>query len=82
MSRKDKLISRFCSCPSDFTWAELVTLLNSLGYEEHTGGKTGGSRRRFWNQTTGHVINLHKPHPDPILKRYQIRAVIAELGIC
>ena len=46
MSRKDKLIDRFKSQPKDFTWDELVRLLGYLGYDEATGGKTGGSRRR------------------------------------
>ncbi|MFD3003653.1 type II toxin-antitoxin system HicA family toxin [Pontibacter diazotrophicus] len=82
MSKKDKLIERFCSCPTDFTWSELVSMLNGLGYQEHTGGKTGGSRRAFVHVTTKHVINLHKPHPGNILKRYQLKIVMDSLGIC
>lgn len=69
------------SCPADFTWAKLVTVLNGMGYKERTGGKTGGSRRDFWHPDTGHVIKLHKPHLGAILKRYQLRLVIVELGV-
>ncbi|MBC5995102.1 type II toxin-antitoxin system HicA family toxin [Pontibacter cellulosilyticus] len=81
MARKEKLIARLCSYPTDFTWSELVSVLNGAGYQEHTGGKTGGSRRKFINGA-GHIINLHKPHPGNILKRYQLEIVINSLGLC
>lgn len=38
-------------------------------------GKTGGSRVRFVSQDFPPVI-LHKPHPKPILKRYQLEEII------
>lgn len=75
MSRKEKLIKRFLSCPKDFTWEELVSLLTGFGFEEASTGKTGGSRRRFINEL-GVIITLHKPHPQNILKRYQIEQII------
>lgn len=75
MSRKEKLIKRFLSCPKDFTWEELVSLLIGLGFQEANTGKTGGSRRRFISETQV-VITLHKPHPQNILKRYQIEQII------
>ena len=81
MSKKDKLIAKLCSYPTDFTWDELVSVMNGLGYHEHTGGKTGGSRRRFIDGA-GHIVNLHKPHPGNILKRYQLKIIIESLGIC
>jgi len=59
VSRKEKLIKRFLSCPKDFTWEELVSLLMGLGFQEANTGKTGGSRRRFINETQV-VITLHK----------------------
>ena len=40
MTKKDKLLVRFLSIPQDFTYNELKTLLNSLGYEESNLGKT------------------------------------------
>lgn len=71
MSRRDKLIARLKSRPADFTWDELVRLLEGLGYREVRAGKTGGSRRRFVHSTAP-VIALHKPHPGNIVKRYVI----------
>ncbi|MFD1258069.1 hypothetical protein ACFQ3S_14775 [Mucilaginibacter terrae] len=50
MSRKEKLISRLLSVPKDFTWEELAKVLTNFGYEEFTGGKTGGLRRKFIDQ--------------------------------
>jgi HicA toxin of bacterial toxin-antitoxin, len=75
MTRREKLIKRFLSYPKDFTWEELINLLSGFGFEEVNAGKTGGSRRRFINQT-GVIITLHKPHPQNIIKRYQIEQII------
>lgn len=79
MAKFDKLRERLLSKPSDFTWDELVTLFGHFGYKEVNTGKTGGSRRRFVETATKHVISLHKPHPGKILKSYQINQVIATL---
>lgn len=78
MSRQEKLISRLLSVPKDFTWEELVRVVAFFGYEEFTGGKTGGSRRRFVDDKKN-IITLHKPHPANIVKSYAIREVIAHL---
>ncbi|MBG1266171.1 type II toxin-antitoxin system HicA family toxin [Nostoc sp. WHI] len=75
MTRREKLIKRFLSRPKDFTWEELVSLLSGFGFEEVSTGKTGGSRRRFLNDA-GVIMTLHKPHPQNILKRYQIEQII------
>lgn len=74
MAEHEKLIERFSSKPKDFTWAELTALLQGFGYEEVTGGKTGGSRRRFIHDTAP-AIFLHKPHPGNELKMYQVKEV-------
>ena len=78
MSRKDKLISRLLSISKDFTWDELCKAVAFFGYEELTGGKTGGSRRRFVDGNKN-IITLHKPHPGNIVKAYAIKQVIAHL---
>lgn len=75
MSQRDKLLQRFLRHPVDFTWDELVRLLKSFGYSEASGGKTGGSRRRFTHSNST-CIHLHKPHPGNMLKRYQIDQII------
>ncbi|MBS1531398.1 MAG: type II toxin-antitoxin system HicA family toxin [Bacteroidetes bacterium] len=78
MSRNEKLIARLLSVPKDFTWDELTKVLAYFGYEELTGGKTGGSRRRFVDGNKN-IITLHKPHPANIVKAYAIREVITHL---
>jgi len=77
MSKKDKLIKRLLSVPKDFTYQELKNLLESLGYIENTKGKTSGSRVQF--EKGFHMIRLHKPHPEPVIKTYAIKQVIDEL---
>lgn len=78
MSRKQKLIAKLKSKPKDFTWNELVTLLKALGYRELRRGSTGGSRRRFAHETAA-MISLHRPHPRPELKAYQLDLVLETL---
>lgn len=74
MARLEKLLERFRRLPADFTWDELVRLLRSFGYEIETKGRTSGSRVRFIRP--GYPpINLHRPHPGTILRRYQLRQV-------
>ncbi len=79
MSRKEKLIARLLCRPSDYTFAELTTLLGLCGYTAVGGGKTGGAKVAFID-TTGNYIRLHKPHPRNILKRYQVDDIIAALS--
>ena len=79
MSKHEKLVKRFMSKPKDFSYNELCTLLSGFGYEELSLGKTSGSRVAFFNDSTKHIIRLHKPHPGNILKRYQIDELITEL---
>lgn len=74
MSKREKLIQRFLSKPTDFSWAELKSLLEGFGYSLESGGKTGGSRVKFLHAQHPPVI-LHKPHPTPILKRYQVEQI-------
>jgi len=74
MSKIEKLIIRFLSEPKDFEWTELKKLLVSLGYEEFNSGKTSGSRVKFISEKHAD-ISLHKPHPTPILKKYQIKQI-------
>jgi len=78
MSRRDKLIARLRSRPRDFTWEELVRLLESLGYAEARAGKTGGSRRRFLHPTAP-MVTLPRPHPGSIVKMYVIDDVLRML---
>lgn len=76
MGTKDKLLLRFRSKPKDFTFGELKRLLQSFGYNEDQGS---GSRVVFINSAINHKIKLHKPHPENILKRYQLDLIEKEL---
>ncbi|MEN6620088.1 MAG: type II toxin-antitoxin system HicA family toxin [Smithella sp.] len=78
MSKHEKLIKRFLTHPADFTWDELTALLSGFGYEIIKAGKTGGSRVHFSHQKNDPII-LHRPHPSPVLKRYQIEQIEAVL---
>jgi hypothetical protein len=79
MSKHEKLIKRFKSQPKDFTYEEMKTLLNRLGYEEENKGKTSGSRVIFYNEQLQHSIFLHKPHPGNIIKSYLMKYIEDEL---
>ena len=80
MSKKDKLIARFLTMPSDFHYNELVKLLKYFGFVEVKKGKTSGSRVKFMNGE-GVPIYMHKPHPSGIMKRYQLKQVKETLGL-
>jgi hypothetical protein len=79
MSRYIKLIKRFLAKPRDFTYDELVTLLQGFGYQELKVGKTSGSRTAFFNEKNKNIIRLHRPHPSKVLKHYQLNDVEREL---
>jgi hypothetical protein len=74
LSKKDKLLKRLKSRPTDFTFDELKTLLEHYGYSLTEAGKTSGSRVSFVKGDS--YIRLHKPHPGNILKRYQINDIL------
>ncbi len=78
MSRREKLLKRLMKRPKDFTYEEAKTLLLQLGFEERNKGKTSGSRVVF-KKDENTKIQIHKPHPDKILKKYQIESLLEDL---
>ncbi len=74
MSKKEKLIARFLTMPSDFHYDEVVKLLRFFDFTEVKKGKTSGSRVKFMN-AEGVPIMLHKPHPSGIMKEYQLKQI-------
>lgn len=78
MSKQEKALERLCREPTvaDFTWDELVSLIESLGFELINGK---GSRKKFRHLETNLTINLHRPHPSSIVKKYALRYVVDEL---
>ncbi|WP_420963803.1 type II toxin-antitoxin system HicA family toxin [Brucella sp. IR073] len=73
MTQLDKLIEEFKQCVGPFRYKKLVRILEGLGYEEKT--TRGGSRRRFLNRDTGHIITLHEPHPGNEIQLYLVKQV-------
>jgi predicted RNA binding protein YcfA (HicA-like mRNA interferase family) len=72
MSKSDKRIRRLFAIPppKDFSWKELVALLNSAGFREYCDG---GSHFTF-EHANGYSFSMSKTHPSGILKRYQVDA--------
>ena len=77
MSKKEKLIARLNSKPKDFTYQEAKKLLELLGFYEFNKGKTSGSRVVFIHKQEDKLkIKLHRPHPNNILKTYQLENIL------
>ncbi|MBI4746596.1 MAG: type II toxin-antitoxin system HicA family toxin [Deltaproteobacteria bacterium] len=79
MSKTEKLLQRFLSKPTDFTFEELARLLKSVGYEEEKTGKTSGSRVSFYNSKLDDMVKFHKPHPSSIMKRCYLTEIERKL---
>ena len=73
MGKHEKLLAKLKSRPKDFTFQEVTTLLAGFGYALNQGGS--GSRVRFEHEHCAPVF-MHKPHPSPVLKPYQIDQVL------
>jgi predicted transcriptional regulator with HTH domain len=76
MSAHEKLLERFLRLPKDFTWDELKRLVKRYDYFQSNKGKTSGSRVRFENEDSEIYLDLHKPHPQNILKPYQMKDIL------
>ena len=67
MSKLEKAKNRLLACPKDYEYSEAKKLLLQLGFKEYNKGRTSGSRVRFYRETDGKIILLHKPHPGNIM---------------
>ena len=78
MSKKEKLLKKFLEIPPkrDLTFSELETLLLSYGYIKLEGK---GSAVKFYHEENDNLINLHKPHPNNILKTYLVKQIQEKL---
>ena len=79
MSRLEKEIKRLKLKPKDYTYDELKSLLNKLGFFENNKGKTSGSRVEFKDQYERKIV-LHRPHPQNIIKPYMIVGILKQLN--
>ena len=78
MSQQEKLLAKLTAkpVPRDYKWNELCKLLNGLGFDQLTGK---GSRRKFYHAGTKTLIIIHEPHPQNVLKPYQVKDVVNKL---
>lgn len=76
MSGKEKLMKRLLSLPKDFTYAELVSLLTQLGFDERNKGKTSGSRVLFFHKERNLRYLAHKPHPASVIKEKALKDIV------
>ena len=75
MGRKEKLISKLKTNPKDFYFEELESLLRYCSYRRSDKGKTSGSRVLFVSEKHRAIL-IHKPHPDNLLKAYQVKQIV------
>lgn len=78
MSKHDKTIEKLTAkpAPTDLKWSDLVGLLTHFGYDQKNNN---GSRRKFVHRDSGHMLSLHEPHPQNVIKQYVVRMVCEEL---
>ena len=76
MGIKEKLIAELKEKPKDFTFKELETLLDYLGFELSHKGKTSGSRVMFVNKNNGLKIIMHRPHGRKVLLVAQVKQIL------
>lgn len=79
MGVHEKALRRLLRLPRDYPYTELNRLFAHWGYRQVKTGHSAGSRVAFVNDVTGHIIRLHRPHPDKQLKRYQLRLIVQAL---
>lgn len=73
MSKREKLLARLNAANSTFPWGDLETLMAQLGNEQQ---EKVGSRVRFYNAATDHMLRLHKPpHPENTIKGGALKAI-------
>ena len=54
-------------------------LLGKMGFEEFNKGKTSGSRVKFYRETDGRIVMLHKPHPTDIMDKGAVEDLVQKL---
>ena len=84
MSKYEKALARIKTHPKDFTYDELRTLLEHIGFVEHTKGRTSGSSVSFVRPKDNKVFMFHKPHPGNIVKPCyvkQLYKLLKEIGV-
>lgn len=76
MSKLEKAKQRILLRPKDYTYTEARYLLSQIGFGEYQKGKTSGSRVKFYRETDGRMILLHKPHPSDVMKLGAVKQLV------
>ena len=76
MTKRNKVVARLLTRPSDFSWSELVQVMDTLGFDLRT---SVGSGRKFIHRQSRETHFIPEPHPSKILKRYQVRDLLSFL---
>lgn len=79
MSKREKLIKKLKSKPKDFTYDEMKSLLEQIGYTCLNKGNTSGSRVMFVHSVYAPIL-LHRPHPNRELPSYIIKQILDKLN--
>jgi hypothetical protein len=71
MNKKQrKTLEKIYQAAPGIKWSDFISLINNLGGQVEEGA---GSRCRIW--LNDRAMNLHKPHPNPEIKRYAVRQI-------
>lgn len=80
MTKHDKTLVRIQAkpTPADVRWADLKSMLESMGFKYI---KNKGARRKFFHGQTQTLISCHEPHPDPCVDKGCLNDVVEILKI-
>ena len=79
VSKHEKLKEKLLMMPANFTYNEMVALLNGFGYKAEERGRSTGSAIMFYNEKRNDKIMFHGPHPGKELKKYILKMIIEKL---
>lgn len=76
MTKTEKLLDKLKNARNTYPWSDLVSLLTQLGYQKQ---EMAGSRVRFYDEVSKHMIRLHKPHPENYIKGGALKDIREQL---
>jgi len=62
MARLEKLARDFKACTGPYPFKDFERMIQAMGFGLVSGGKTGGSRRRYYNKERDKLLMLDEPH--------------------
>ena len=79
MSSLEKAKQELLKCSKNYTYDELKTLMEKLGFEEKNKGKTSGSKVMFYREADQRIIMIHRPHPENTMDTGALKDLIKRL---